>query len=143
MSHLIAPSVNVFIINDDKILLGRRVNTGWMDGYLCPPGGHVEKGETPIQAIIREIHEELGVTVKKDDLEFACVATRNTSPTEYVAYEFIIRDKEYSFKNSEPQKCSELVWVSMNDLSTEIIDHFKQILVEGIIGQKLYLEIGY
>lgn len=143
MNHLIAPSVNIFAIKDTKVLLGRRSNTGWMDGYLCPPGGHVEKGETPVRAALREIQEELGVHVIVEDLEFACVAVRNTSPTEYVAYEFIIRDKSYAFHNAEPTKCSELVWVEMNDLPDEVIGHFKQILNEGIIGKKVYLEIGY
>lgn len=143
MTHLIAPSVNVFVINKNKVLLGRRANTGWMDGRLCPPGGHVEKGETPTQAIIREIQEELGVSVKQEDLEFACVAARNTSPTEYVAYEFVLRDKDYPFHNAEPEKCSELVWVDMNDLPSEIIDDFQQILTDGIIGKKPYLEVGF
>lgn len=143
MSNLVAPSVNVFIINGDKVLLGRRANTGWMDGYLCPPGGHVEKGETPMVAIMREIEEELGTKVKSRDLEFVCVAVRNTSPTEYVAYEFVIRDKSYRFKNTEAEKCSELVWVDINHLPHDIIDHFSRVIKEGILGNKTYLEIGF
>lgn len=141
--HLIAPSVNIFIIKDSKVLLGRRANTGWMDGMLCPPGGHVEKGETPVIAALREIKEELGVSVQAEDLEFACVAARNTSPNEYVAYEFIIRDKDYNFQNAEPEKCSELVWVELQELPKDIIDHFRQIITGGIIGQKPFLEVGY
>lgn len=143
MTHLVAPSVNVFVLSGSKVLLGRRANTGWMDGSLCPPGGHVEKGETPVIAAIREIHEELGVTVEPDDLEFICVAARNTSPTEYVAYEFAIRDKNYEFVNAEPDKCSELAWVDIHNLPDDIIDHFRQIIEEGVLAGKPYLEIGY
>ncbi len=143
MKHLVAPSVNVFVINGSEVLLGRRANTGWMDGHLCPPGGHVEKGETPVIAMIREIEEELGVSVKSEDLEILCVAARNTSPTEYVAYEFIIRDKNYQLKNAEPEKCSELVWVQLDNLPDDVIDHFEQVIKEGIIGKKPYLELGY
>jgi ADP-ribose pyrophosphatase YjhB (NUDIX family) len=140
---MIAPSVNVFIIKDDKVLLGRRSNTGWMDGYLCPPGGHVEKGETPTIAIQREIEEELGVVVDPKDIEFVCVAARNNSPTEYVAYEFVIRDKDYVFTNAELEKCSELIWISMNDLPEDIIDDFRQVIEQGIVGGQAYLELGY
>ena len=143
MIHLVAPSVNVFVIRGNKVLLGRRADTGWMDGYLCPPGGHVEKGETPVLAAIREIKEELGVTVKSADLEFVCVAARNASPTEYVAYEFIIRDKDYPFKNAELEICSELVWAELDDLPDDVIEHFRQIITDGIIGKKPYLELGY
>ncbi|MGB2986614.1 MAG: NUDIX domain-containing protein [Phycisphaerae bacterium] len=32
-------------------------------GYWCFPGGHVERGETPRQAIQRELAEELGIEV--------------------------------------------------------------------------------
>ncbi len=143
MSHVIAPSVNIFVINGSKVLLGRRSNTGWMDGKLCPPGGHVEKGETPVAAALREIKEELGVAVLPQDLEFACVAARNTAPTEYVAYEFVILDKDYTFRNAEPEKCSDLVWVELNNLPADVVDHFRQIINEGVIGGKPYLEIGY
>jgi mutator protein MutT len=143
MSYLVAPSINVFIVNGSKVLLGRRANTGWMDGSLCPPGGHVEKGETPVVAAIREIQEELGVTVDPKDLEFICVAARNTLPTEYVAYEFVIRDKNYEFTNAEPEKCSELVWAEINDLPKDVIDHFAQVIEKGLIGKNSYLEIGF
>ena len=143
MSHLIAPSVNVFIIKGSKVLLGRRLNTGWMDGYLCPPGGHVEKGETPVIAALRELREELGIGVNTEDLEFACVAARNTSPNEYVAYEFIIRNKDYVFENNEPDKCSELIWADLKNLPEDVIEHFRQIIAEGIVGKKPYLEVGY
>ena len=140
---MIAPSVNVCIIKDGKILLSRRANTGWLDGHLCAPGGHVEKGETPTVAILREIQEELGTTVSKDDLEFWCVAVRNSTPIEYVAYGFIIRDKDYEFKNAEPEKCSELTWVDPHTLPEDVIPDFRVMVEEGLVGGKKYLEIGW
>ena len=143
MRHLIAPSVNIYILNGTKILLSRRANTGWMDGQLCPPGGHVEQGETPTIAAIREAKEELGVDIDPEDLEFFCVAARNNTPVEYVAYEFVIRDKGYEFTNAEPEKCSELVWVELEELPGDIIDHFKQIIQKGLVGNQIYLELGY
>ena len=144
MKHLLIPTVNVFITNGSKLLLGRRANTGWMDGYLCPPGGHIEAGETPVVAALREIKEELGVAIKPEDLTFACVAVRNTQAGETVAFEFIIRDKQYDYTNAEPEKCSELVWVDLANLdSYDIVDQFKQIIERGIIKQQPYLEIGY
>ncbi len=143
MKHLIAPSVNLYAIKNNKLLLSRRQNKGWMDGYLCAPGGHVEKGETPTQAMIREAKEELGVEISATDLEFLCVAARNNSPTEYVAYEFLLMDKNYEFTNTEPELCSELVWVELSNLPDDIIDDFKQIIDRSIIGKEKYLEINY
>ena len=143
MKHVVAPSVNVLVIQGNKVMLSRRANTGWMDGSLCIPGGHVEVGETPRQALVREIEEELGVRIKADDLEFLCVAARNVSPTEYVAYEFVIRDKPYKFVNAEPEKCSELVWASLDQLPQDIIGDFEAIIKQGLIEGVKYLELGY
>jgi 8-oxo-dGTP diphosphatase len=143
MYHLILPSINIFFIKGKKVLLGKRINTGWMDGYLCPPGGHIEAGETPILAAIREVKEELGIDIKPTDLEFICVAARNTSPTEYVAYEFSVKDKNFEFTNNELEKCSELVWVDIDNLPDNVISDFREIIERSILGHEKYLEIGY
>lgn len=143
MSFSILPSVNVSLLMDDKILLSRRANTGWMDGSLCIPGGHVDSGETPRQAAVRELHEELGATVNADDLEFVCVVARNTKPNQYVAYEFVIRDKDIDYRNAEPDKCSELIWVEVNNLPDDVILDFQAIINQSIVGSKKYLELGF
>ena len=38
------------------------------DCFDLPCGGHVDAGETPIQAILRELQEEIGLHVTKNDL---------------------------------------------------------------------------
>lgn len=45
----------------NKILLQNRVKNDWQ-GYTLP-GGHVERGESFVDAVIREIKEETGLTV--------------------------------------------------------------------------------
>lgn len=116
-----------------------------LDGRYALPAwrDHVEKGETPHQAALPELHEELGVAVEPQGLAFLCVAARNTSPTEYVAYEFVIRDKLYDFHNAEPEKCSELIWAETTALPTDVIEHFQQIVEQAVIGERTYLEVGF
>ena len=48
---------------EDCILLLERHDTGYMDGFLVPPGGHVEPGESIADAARREVSEESNVTL--------------------------------------------------------------------------------
>lgn len=57
-------SVGVIVVKDGKILAGKRDND-FGKGLICGPGGHIEYGETPEQAAIRETQEEFGITPKE------------------------------------------------------------------------------
>ncbi len=49
------------IDRDGRVLLAQRPEGKEMAGLWEFPGGKVESGETPEQALIRELHEELGI----------------------------------------------------------------------------------
>ena len=55
------------ILEEDKILLIDKVG-GPYDGKLDLPGGTIEYGETPEDALIRELKEEVGIDVKEYEL---------------------------------------------------------------------------
>lgn len=48
-----------------RILLGQRAEGAPYAGFWEFPGGKVEAGETPCQALLRELQEELGITVEE------------------------------------------------------------------------------
>lgn len=49
----------VIVIKNGKILIGERKD----NGLVCGPGGHIEMGETPEEAAIRETREEFGINI--------------------------------------------------------------------------------
>jgi len=53
--------VGALVIRDRRILLGLRVPRKTYGGCWDVPGGHLEAGETPEDALRRELREELGI----------------------------------------------------------------------------------
>ena len=56
------------IYHNGKILIAQRRKDKSLGGFWEFPGGKIEKGETPQQALIREIKEELNVELRIGDL---------------------------------------------------------------------------
>ena len=52
------------IINQNKILIGKRKDKDIGGGKWEFPGGKIEVGETNSEALERELYEELGISVK-------------------------------------------------------------------------------
>lgn len=54
--------VSCFVINEKReILIEKRVNKGLTPGKIDLCSGHIDNNETPTQAMIRELKEELGI----------------------------------------------------------------------------------
>jgi len=57
---------------DGKILGGQRPENNSLPGQWEFPGGKIEPGETPEQALVRELQEELGIDAEVGELKLAC-----------------------------------------------------------------------
>lgn len=55
--------VGAVIVESGRVLCARRGDTGPLSGLWEFPGGKIEQGETPEEALIREVAEELNCSV--------------------------------------------------------------------------------
>lgn len=69
MSQLVLVAACALVDVDGRVLIGKRPAGKALAGLWEFPGGKVEAGETPEACLIRELHEELGITVAN-----ACLA---------------------------------------------------------------------
>ena len=61
----------IYDTEEDKILLLKRSPTSyWKPNSWCLPGGHVDKGEKPREAIVREVLEECNLQIEPKNAWF-------------------------------------------------------------------------
>jgi 8-oxo-dGTP diphosphatase len=118
-------TVHLFFIHDHAILLSRRYQTGYMDGWYSVPAGHLDGGETVRQAGVREAREEIGVRIDLGDLVFAGVFHRNEGEERV---DFFMNVKKWAGMpvNGEPEKCDELCWVDLETLPENTIPYVRK-----------------
>ena len=76
-----ALSASVFLHRHGEILILKRAG-GYAGGGWFIPGGHVEFGETPLQAVVRETREEVAITLDPATLRLIGITTFYPSPDE-------------------------------------------------------------
>lgn len=57
--NVIPTGCGVIVVKGGKVMIGTRKD----NGLVCGPGGHIELGETPEDAAIRETREEFGINI--------------------------------------------------------------------------------
>lgn len=132
----------LILINDDKILLLRRFNTGYQDGNYSLVAGHLDGNETVKQCIIREASEEAGIIVNPEDLEVVHIMHRLTPNREY--FDIYLRTKKWTGNiiNMEPNKCDELKWYNIKNLPNNILPEVK-LALDNITNNIYYGEFGW
>lgn len=133
--HQITGDVHLLLVDiDDRVLFGRRQDTGFEDGAYHLPSGHLEAGESVVEALIREAEEEVGVTIGPEDVEFVHIM-HNASSGGRAAFFFRVRRWYGMPENREPHKCGELGWFSLDALPDHLIDYCRVALGHIAAGE--------
>lgn len=123
----------------EQILLQNRVKADWR-GYALP-GGHVEPGESIVDAVVREIREETGLILRRVSLrgvkQFPIDAGR------YVVFLFYSEDFEGKLHSSEEGKVE---WIDRDRIAQlPTVDDFEELLTvieRNDLNEFLYIPQG-
>ena len=107
-----AEFTNMCMVYDDqgRVLVEDRKDASWKG--ISFPGGHVEPEESLTEAVIREIYEETGLTIKAPQL---CGVKDwiNDDGSRYVVFMYKTNQFEGEIKSSEE---GEVFWVPLAEL---------------------------
>lgn len=147
-------AVHLFLTRRNDILLSRRANTGYYDGWWSVPAGHIEPGEPATTAMIREAHEEIGITILDPDvLTLGHIMHRRSVDTDCTNSERV--DFFYTLPcwlyngndfgepvNREPRKCDRLGWFPINALPQDTVPYVRDAITFSYHG-RVYSESGW
>ena len=111
---MILVSAVALIDRDGRVLLAQRPEGKSMAGLWEFPGGKVEKDETPEAALVRELHEELGIETWD-----SCLAPLTFASHKYEDFHLLM-PLYACWKWSgivQPKEGQTLKWVAARDLS--------------------------
>lgn len=129
-------SVTAVVIRDGKVLLSRHTY-GAGKGRLIIPGGYLNHGEMPREALIREYLEETGVLIE---------------PRELIGVRFNLRDWYAAFRadyvsgeaHSDHDENSEVLWLDVNEaLTRDDVPDLTKKLIECALSGGGFGEVDY
>jgi 8-oxo-dGTP diphosphatase len=115
------PEVVVAVLRDqDRVLLchrspGRR----WYPNVWDLPGGHVEPGERPAAALVRELAEELGIRVREPSPEPAA----RIRADDFDLRIWVLDTWAGPVRNLAPDEHDDLAWVDLDGLASRSMAH--------------------
>ncbi len=115
-------TVLCLIHKGDSYLLQDRIKNDWK-GYTLP-GGHIEPGESIVEAVIREMKEETGLDIKQPRL--CGVKQFPIEDGRYIVFLFETEQFEGVLNNSDE---GTMHWVNAKDLSSvNLVNDFDDLL---------------
>lgn len=129
------------LVFDDRgrvVIIARHSRSGHLE--WCLPKGHIEKGETPQQTAVREVHEETGILGEVVD-SIATIDYWFTGTSQRVhklVHHFALRQigGELTVEGDPDHEAEDAIWVDFNDLD-DVLSYPNERKIAWLYARKL------
>jgi 8-oxo-dGTP pyrophosphatase MutT (NUDIX family) len=128
--------VHVILRRAKRVLLLRRAGDTFGSGQLCLPSGHLEAGESVLDAAVRETREETGIDLDPATLQHVLSIHHRNPETGHARIGFAFTPRTWSGEpvNAEPGKHSELIWVTPARLPPDTVGYAAAVIAAAERG---------
>ncbi len=129
MGRMRVPVVGAALLRDGRVLASRRTQPAHLAGQWEFPGGKVEPGESDVQALVRELREELGCEAEVGE---------RIGPDLFIGTQAVLRIYLATLTAGEPQlvdhdehrwlaadELDEVQWIAVD---APVVEHLRQLL---------------
>lgn len=99
----------------DKILLVKRQSFKSQGNKWGVPAGKLEKNENPLEAIVREMKEEIGVVLRPEDLEHFGLLNVRLPPIDYIFHMFSTQFLSFPPITLDTAENQQAQWVTLEN----------------------------
>jgi 8-oxo-dGTP diphosphatase len=105
------------LVRDGRLLLAHRSpNKHAYPDVWDLPGGVVEAGESELDALTRELHEELGVQIATGSVSHLCRLTAGPADDPALLSAWLVRDWQGTPANVAPEEHVDIGWFGIEEL---------------------------
>lgn len=129
-------AVVVIVLSTDnkKVLLQKRSANKklWPNLWDITAGGHVLSGELGYEAVIRETKEEIGIDIKKEELEFIGATTSETIKGDIInrhfnEYFIVHKDIDINDITLQEEEVQDIKWLEKEEVIRKIKNNYEDL----------------
>jgi 8-oxo-dGTP diphosphatase len=146
MDHKKRPGVGfgIMILKDNKVLLGKRHDDPEKAdsllhgaGTWTMPGGKLHFQEVPEDGAVREVMEETGLKITKDNLKLISLTNEIVEDAHFITLGFLCKEFEGEPSVTEPDEITEWGWFALDALPERVFFPSRKVL-KNYLAKEIY-----